>query len=136
MMDIFADAVYWVALINPRDQLHEQAREASIALSGVRIITSEWVLTELLNCFAEGKPELRRGASNVVASIRASTNVVIIPQTSSGFTVAFQLYRDRTDKGWSLTDCSSFLIMRQYGIDSALTFDKHFEQAGFSALLR
>ena len=107
-----------------------------MALSGVRIITSEWVLTELLNSYAEGKPKLRTGASNMVAALRASTNVVIIPQTSSGFTAALQLYSDRTDKGWSLTDCSSFLIMRQYGIDAALTCDKHFEQAGFSALLR
>jgi predicted nucleic acid-binding protein len=35
-----------------------------------------------------------------------------------------------------MTDCSSFLIMWQYGIDAALTYDKHFEQAGFDALLR
>lgn len=35
-----------------------------------------------------------------------------------------------------MTDCSSFLIMERYGIDSALTYDWHFEQAGFKALLR
>jgi len=136
MMDVFADTAYWVALINPRDQLHTRAREASVVPAGGRIVTSEWVLTELLNCFAESRPDLRTAASNAVASLRSSADVVIVPQTSSGFTGAFLHYRERTDKGWSLTDCTGFLIMRQYGIDAALTHDKHFEQAGFSALLR
>jgi predicted nucleic acid-binding protein len=135
-MDVFADTAYWIALINPRDQLHRRARKASSALAGGRIVTSEWVLTELLNCFAETGLDMRAAASNAVASLRSSTAVCIVPQTSSGFSDAFRHYRERTDKGWSLTDCSSFLVMRQYGIDAALTYDKHFEQAGFKALLR
>ena len=135
-MEVFADTAYWVALINPRDQLHGRARESSVALEGGRIVTSEWVLTELLNCFAETRLELRAAASNAVASLRSSTAVFIVPQTSNGFSEAFRHYRERTDKGWSLTDSSSFLIVRQYGIDAALTYDKNFEQACFSALLR
>jgi predicted nucleic acid-binding protein len=135
-MDVFADTAYWVALINPRDELHGRAREASAALAGARIVTSEGILTELLNSFAEGRRHLRTAASNAVASLRSSPGVVIVPQTSSGFSEAFRHYRERNDKGWSLTDCSSFPIMRQYGIDDALTHDKHFEQAGFNTLLR
>ena len=135
-MDVFADTAYWIALINPRDQLHGRARKSSEALAGGRILTSEWVLTELLNCFAETRQDLRSAASNAVASLRSSAAAFIVPQTSGGFSEAFHRYGERTDKGWSLTDCSSFLIMRQYGIDAALTYDKHFEQAGFKALLR
>jgi predicted nucleic acid-binding protein len=135
-MEVFADTAYWIALINPRDQLHARALESSVALAGGRIATSEWILTELLNCFAETRQDLRSAASNAVASLRASSAVLIVPQTSSGFSEAFRHYRERTDKGCSLTDCSSFLVMRQYSIDAALTYDKHFEQAGFKALLR
>ncbi|TRV46210.1 MAG: hypothetical protein EWV53_08380, partial [Microcystis panniformis Mp_MB_F_20051200_S9] len=40
------------------------------------------------------------------------------------------------DKGYSLTDCASMQIMRQLEIYEILTFDKHFQQEGFSALLR
>jgi len=40
------------------------------------------------------------------------------------------------DKGWSLTDCASFVIMEDEGLPAALTHDHHFEQAGFQALLR
>jgi predicted nucleic acid-binding protein len=135
-MDIFADTSYWVALVNPRDQLHRLAKEASVALSGGRIVTSEWVLTELLNSFAEGRADLRTAASKVVASVTSSPDVVVVPQTSSGFKAAFNHFCERSDKGWSLTDCSSFVIMQQLDIRAALTHDKHFEQAGFNALMR
>jgi predicted nucleic acid-binding protein len=40
------------------------------------------------------------------------------------------------DKGYSLTDCASMLIMRQKEIQDILTYDKHFLQEGFNALLR
>lgn len=50
----------------------------------------------------------------------------------SVFDRRFDLYSQRPDKGWSLTDCISFVVM----IDRGLTGDHHFEQAGFLALLR
>lgn len=40
------------------------------------------------------------------------------------------------DKAWSLTDCISFTIMQENNIVEALTTDRHFEQAGYKALLR
>ena len=42
---------------------------------------------------------------------------------------------NRQDKDCSLTDCVSFVIMREAGLQEALTGDRHFEQAGFQALL-
>lgn len=45
------------------------------------------------------------------------------------------LYRARPDKEWSLTDCTSFVVMNECGLTDALTGDRHFEQAGFKALL-
>jgi uncharacterized protein len=41
----------------------------------------------------------------------------------------------RRDKEWSLTDCISFVVMKERGLTEALTADHHFEQAGFKALL-
>jgi predicted nucleic acid-binding protein len=62
--------------------------------------------------------------------------VTVVPQTQQAFTASLDLYRERSDKGWSLTDCASFLTIRELGITAALTSDKHFEQAGCTALLR
>ena len=46
------------------------------------------------------------------------------------------MHKERSDKSWSLTDCISFVVMGEHGITDALTGDRHFEQAGFRALLR
>jgi len=42
----------------------------------------------------------------------------------------------RPDKGYSLCDAVSFVLMRIRGITEALTTDHHFEQEGFTRLLK
>lgn len=44
---------------------------------------------------------------------------------------AWRLFLDRPDKGYSYTDCTSFVLMRRLGIGEALTLDEHFVQEGF-----
>jgi len=67
--------------------------------------------------------------------LRDHPAATIIGPQESDYESGFRLYLDRMDKGWSLTDCISFVIMSERGISEALTTDRHFEQAGFSALL-
>ncbi len=136
MNQVFADASFWIALLNPRDELHEEAVTASKVHSSDRILTSEMVLAELLNSFAGRGPQLRLAVAKAVETLRGNRNVVIFPQTSDQFEQALLRYRDTSDKSWSLADCSSFLIMEAESIPAALTHDQHFEQAGFQALLR
>jgi predicted nucleic acid-binding protein len=71
-----------------------------------------------------------------VDKLHQDLSVEIIPQTSQLFAEALLLYRQRQDKSYSLTDCASMLIMRQQNISDVLTFDRHFQQEGFNALLR
>jgi predicted nucleic acid-binding protein len=35
------------------------------------------------------------------------------------------------DKGWSLTDCVSYVVMKRRGITEAFVFDQDFAQMGF-----
>jgi len=136
MKKLFADTSYWVAIVNPKDELHERAQLVSRTHSPFFTVTSEMILTELLNLFAEKGKTLRNAAALVVQNIKSNPNCEVVPQTSLQFRKALERYSDRPDKGWSITDCASFLIMEEKGIEKALTYDQHFFQAGFGALLR
>jgi predicted nucleic acid-binding protein len=59
-----------------------------------------------------------------------------VPASEELVAKGVQLYSQRGDKNWSLIDCISFVVMEEYGLTEALTADHHFEQAGYSALLR
>jgi uncharacterized protein len=136
MERVFADTGYWIALLNPRDDLHRKASASSREYGPNQIVTSEMVLTEFLNSFSDYGPRLRQAAVRAVTSLRDASQVVIIPQTSQLFEKALKRYREMTDKSWSLTDCASFLIMEEQQLAAALTHDRHFAQAGFQTLLR
>jgi predicted nucleic acid-binding protein len=136
MRSIFADAGYFIALLNPKDDLHGKAKSVSGELEHARLITSEMVLAEVLAFYADKGPLLREAAANAATQLCNNLNVTVVPQTSLQFRAALDLYRARSDKEWSLVDCASVLIMQSENMVEALTHDHHFEQAGFKALLR
>jgi uncharacterized protein len=136
MKTVFADTGYWIALLDPQDTLHSKAINLSITFTQVQIVTSEMVLTEILNHFSKRGNFLRYAAANFIESLQENPSITIISQTDSIFQQALILYKQRPDQAWSHTDCSSFCIMQQQNILEALAYDKHFEQAGFIALLR
>jgi predicted nucleic acid-binding protein len=136
MTAVFADASYWIALLNPQDYLHPEASKLSTFLRHTRILTSEMVLVELLNEFSRRGPSFRRMAVALVEDLRGDPQIVIVEQSSVQFQDALGLYGARSDKTWGLTDCASFRIMDRDGLTRALTHDRHFVQAGFQALLR
>ena len=134
MKVVFVDTGFWIARFNPNDSLHSRAAELARSLGPARYLTSEMVLSEFLAALSP--TVLRSSAVSAVRKIIANPNVEVVPQTSIQFREAFELYADRADKDWSLTDCASFKLMRERGVADALAYDHHFEQAGFKALLR
>jgi predicted nucleic acid-binding protein len=136
MPEVFADTGYWIALLNERDSLHSQARELSSRLSDSITVTTEMVLTELLNHTSREGSRARRLAADTVLGLIAHPKVEVVPQTSDQFQAALERYLRRLDQNWSLVDCASFIVMETRQIQEALAFDRHFEQAGFIALLR
>jgi predicted nucleic acid-binding protein len=135
MMRVFADTNYWIALLNPQDGLHARAAEASERFRPSDIVTSDMVLTEVLNSFSDAGPHLRRGAAKLTEALWESS-VTVHPFTRDLIEQALARYDSSGDKSWSLTDCASFYVMEQGGIRAALTYDRHFIQAGYEALLR
>jgi uncharacterized protein len=136
MKEVFADTGYWIALVNPKDELRKVAAAASKRVTGCRVVTTEMVLTEFLNALGTWGEKFRHKAVQVVNRLIDDPNVVVVPQTSLQFRTALERFRERSDKDWSLTDCASFIEMENRGIGEALAHDRHYEQAGFTPLLR
>jgi len=133
MTKVFADTFFFLALLNPRDAAHSQAVAAARALRGP-LVTTAWVLTELAD--AMSAPENRQEFVSALNDLRANPAVIIVPPQTALFEAGIRLYAHRPDKDWSLTDCISFVVMSDEGLTEALTGDRHFEQAGFVALMR
>jgi predicted nucleic acid-binding protein len=100
---IFADTGYYLALVNPDDEAHEWAVQATARLS-TRLITTTLVLTELGNALADSQN--RNMFVALVARLRASDDVEIVPVDMRLWDAGFDLYARRPDKGWSLVDAS------------------------------
>lgn len=132
MKTLFADSSHYFALFSETDAHHARARE--MQSQPHRVVTSAWVLTEVADGLAT--PPNRSVFVSLLASLRRSRSAEVIEASPELFDRACALYAERPDKAWSLTDCISFVVMRERGLTEALTSDRHFEQAGFTALLR
>lgn len=66
MKTVFADAGYWIAILNPADDLHTKAASLSNALEPFQIVTSEMVFTEVLNSFSRRESAFRQAAAQFV----------------------------------------------------------------------
>jgi uncharacterized protein len=135
MRRIFADALYWIALLHRRDQWHHAVLQASRALAGCHLLTTDEVLSEMLAAFCEAGPILRQRAAALVRRLHQRTTITVRPQSRVSFLTGLAPYEARPDKGFSLTDCMSMEVMRQEGIREILTHDAHFTQEGFTILL-
>ncbi len=134
MKTVFVDTFYFLALLNPSDAAHSKS-VAFTTSNPVRMVTTEWILTELADALARSRKGREEFAATL-ADLRSDDDVEIVPSSRELFEAGVLLYNDRPDKSWSLTDCFSFVVMQRQGLAEALTGDKHFEQAGFVALLR
>ncbi len=132
---VFLDAAYAIALSVPRDQYHQRAISLADELENAktRLITTRAVLLEIGNALS--KQRYRQAAIKLLDAIETDPNIEIVPLTESLYTRAFHLFCNRPDKEWGLTDCVSFVVMREQKLTEALTTDAHFQQAGFLALL-
>lgn len=130
----FADSFYWIALGHPRDAFHVQASDWEARHRNAGIVTTEEVLTEVLNWFAARGPVGRQSVVDLVRDILADPLIRVLPQTTADFQAAISFYASRLDKEYSLVDCRSMVAMRAAGISEVLSSDHHFTQEGFTTL--
>lgn len=132
---VFIDTSYVYALINRNDQWHSTASQLAhqIAAKSLRTVTTEFVISEIADGLAA--VGFRKAAAAAIRVLYGSADTDIVPASSELVRRALELYEARDDKGWGLTDCSSFVVMGDLGIGDALSSDIHFRQAGFRPLL-
>jgi predicted nucleic acid-binding protein len=121
-----------IALINERDELHTKACMLADRFDRSNLITTEAILIEIGNALARG---YKSESIEVIGTLVQDPNVSIVSVDSILFQKAFNLYARLRDKSWGLTDCVSFVVMKESGTIDALTCDRHFIQAGFRALM-
>ena len=130
---IFVDTLFVVAQINQRDQYHEMASALADQFEGYPLLVTDAVLLEIGNALARG---FKKEAVEVIENFLTAEEVKVVRLTPQLFEQAFAEYKKFQDKEWGLIDCVSFVVMRQEGVSQVLTFDHHFEQAGFQILMR
>ncbi|QYK47569.1 MAG: type II toxin-antitoxin system VapC family toxin [Phycisphaeraceae bacterium] len=132
---VFLDTHVLLAAINADDRHHEAATDLLrlLAENRCRVIVSDWVLAEFLS--AAAKPPMRAAAILAIGDLHASRLTSIIPATRKTWDTAFDLYRLRKDKSWSLIDCTSIVLCRSHRVRKVATHDHHFVQAGLEILI-
>ena len=130
---VFADAFYWIALANPADQWHDAVKQYDEANSESPLVTTDEVLTEFLNFYAETGKHRRKIVGAMCEQVLLHPNINVISQSHNSFLEGLEFYQQREDKGYSLTDCISMIICRELEIQNILTNDSHFSQEGFIA---
>lgn len=134
-MKLFMDTGAFIALTNADDKHHSAAvffyRE--VRESGAHLLTTNLVVCETMNY-------LKIRVSQAVAvrfwkSLKKSSHITIFPVSPSLEEAAFAIFKHYADKGFSFTDCTSFVVMKSLKIIKAFAFDRHFEQMeGFTRL--
>ena len=132
-MTVFLDTYGLIAWMNTRDAAHPRVKSYLDSYTG-KIVTTEWVLLEFADAFSLSKA--KPFAIEAIKRIHRLPMFLVVGFEPMISLAGFDLYESRLDKDWSLTDCVSFVVMRQHYLSEALTADHHFEQAGFQAVFK
>ena len=133
---VFLDTAYAISLSSSQDDFHKVALQIARVLETeqIKIVTTQAILLEIGNALS--KRRFRHAAVSLLQALDADPSVEIIPFSQQLYDQAFALFRSRLDKDWELIDCVSFVVMKEQGLNQALTTDEHYRQAGFQTLMR
>lgn len=122
-----------LCFFDDRDFRHSEA-SAFIKTADFRL-TTNYVLAEFI-ALCQTRGLNRKSTLEFVEGLIENPLVEIVWVNENLHHLGFTLLQNRIDKNYSLCDAVSFVVMRERGIDKALTTDKHFEQEGFIKLLK
>jgi len=138
MNNLWIDTSGWASLFIAKEPNHLLANQTLNQVLKQRQIlkTSNYIVSELVALLHSPLRQPRSRIFEIVDAIKTVPYVQIVHIDSATDQIAWELCKKRSDKPWSLVDCTSFIIMQRKSIQAALTTDHHFEQAGFIRLLK
>lgn len=131
MKSVFLDTGYLLALELSNDQNHRVASKhwRGVVQSLPLLVTTSYVFDEVVTFFNHRGYHAK--AVEVGNRLLGSPSVQFVHVDEKLFREGWEYLQQHKDKKYSLTDCISFVVMKNSGIDTAFAFDKHFAQAGF-----
>src|SRR5690348_12924597 len=131
--DVFVDTSGWGIYLDREDSLYPTIFTfiQSMISGHRRLVTTNYIITELVVLLSSRYHLPRQQVIKAINAIKTDASVEILYIEQSIDDEAWTLLENRLDKGWSLVDASSFVVMQRFGITQALTTDHHFIQAGF-----
>ena len=131
MERVIVDTGAWYAYINAKDLDHFKVREFLDSFEG-KLVTSSYIFDEIITLVLA-----RLGHKKAVKVGQVLLNPKVVELVRVGAAdewSAWQLFQQRSDKMYSFTDCTSFVLMRRLKLTKALTLDEHFAQEGFEVV--
>ena len=134
MTSLFLDANFVIALEISDDQHHYEAAQywKTLIETSFSLVTTSYIVDEIVTFLNRRRHHDK--AVKVGNNLLNASHIQLIHIDEPLFYEGWQYFEQHSDKTYSLTDCVSFVLMKKLGIVEALTFDKHFTQAGFVKL--
>ena len=131
MERLFVDTSAWLAQANRADAGHEAVRDVLASVPG-RLVTTNLVFAATVTL---ARSRLGHPAALALGSaLRDPHRVDMVRVSREDENAGWELFRERADKKYSLTDCTSFVVMRRLGLGTALALDADFRREGFEAV--
>lgn len=133
--EVFVDTSGLYALVEKNDAHHRAARRAveDLLRGGRKLVLTDYIVDETTT-LANARSG-KRVAMRVLDLLEQSAGIRIEWVGSLRFEATTTFFRKHADRGYSFTDCTSFIVMSELELTQALTTDKHFPEAGYEALL-
>jgi uncharacterized protein len=134
--EVFVDSSGLYALCDHRDPFYSSAEKCVVALinAGASLILTDYIIDEA--CTLAKTRAGGYGAVRLLEIVEQSDAFRLVWIGEDRFEAAKSFFRKHADHGYSFTDCTSFVVMRELGLRDALTTDRRFREAGFTILLR
>lgn len=134
MRRIFVDTSAWDAIADAGDPNHDVALLFQEEIAGqCLLVVTDYILDELytlllLNVGYQRAVDFKHKLDVLVEE--KILDVLWVSEEVAG--EAWDVYEKfNVDKQWSFTDCVSYVVMKQQGIDEVFAFDDDFKQMGF-----